>query len=108
MRYCASQTNPEWVTDFMSGMVPWEAADQGNVLQQLGARIWGRFLTKDEVDREERDPNLLPEEQALLKKVDVARGFEQLYRRFSHTPGNTLSLQVRPAPTYCMQQRQQR
>ena len=37
-----------------------------------------------------------PSTENALGVVRVASGFEELYRRFTATPGNTLSLQARP------------
>eukprot|EP00884_Botryococcus_braunii_P018953 jgi/Botrbrau1/5741/Bobra.0134s0015.1 len=81
----------EWLSDIVAGMVPWMAAESESWAHQLATFVVGQYRCKDAIVPVEA--NCLPEFHPILKKAYVARGFEQMYRRFVHTPGNSLSMQ---------------
>jgi len=49
-----------------------------------------------------RNTERAPAVEKHLGAVKVARGFEEMYRSFSRTPGNTLSLQACPWVVICV------
>ena len=92
------QAVTEWLTDFTSSMTAWEGSQSGTIwtkikkhgiplLFTLGGAFSARHphgvLTKTQ-----------PKPSEFVKKACVEKGFEAMYRRFTATTGNTLSMQV--------------
>eukprot|EP00884_Botryococcus_braunii_P016214 jgi/Botrbrau1/3276/Bobra.174_1s0043.2 len=98
-----TQKKLEWVSDAVSGMVPWVGEELETpgakgflnkakaLLLKFGASLFGQYDVKDEFVPVDADS--LPEFHPLLQKCYISRGFEQMYRRFVYSPGNTLSMQ---------------
>jgi hypothetical protein len=92
------QEPTEWITDVLSQMVDWDGDNELPWHLDLLQFFLGNYLLSDfpflpAVAR----PSLKKEAHCMADMqahVCIARGFEELYRRFASTPQSTLSLQV--------------
>ena len=76
----------------------WEGEGKVAVWRQILRFLFGAFYIYDDEKIEPDPPAPTKGEPVppnpLLTKARVAKGFDMMYRRFTQTPGNTLSMQA--------------
>ena len=101
------QVFTEWMSNIAFEMTRWEGAKTTALHDKAGS--WGGLISRflfgastapakpPAVKATKTAPAIVSE---IVSRVRVAQGWQQMYRAFSQTPGNTLSLQACRPPAY--------
>lgn len=99
------QVLTEWMSNMTFEMTRWEGAkttglhDKAGSISGLVARFFFGASTAPAKPPAVRGTKTAPAVVSeIVSRVRVAQGWQQMYRAFSQTPGNTLSLQARSPP----------